>query len=1018
MAFTYDRIACAAFQPVRGADPLRVRYRALPRPEDWAARLLPICEIGRPDGADPLRTVPTYRLDGVLQALAPEVCLLPRPQADKPLGMERDFWLWAPLTIPDPLPRHAFKGLLNLWVHSLPWRKDSAQPNTDGLMNQAVAALHTRPPQWQEVEVDLLDCPESEGGTAVPFPFQFRLITDWLARRIQELPPYDTGAGELRFQAVPRRPGDRGAELVSNPLPYEANGLVSWYSVRLNLTVHSVPFDPLPRIHLHAGLRRWATRTRGDGRLFLPHGKKTSVYLRSPIPWLPGSPVSDRFAIARLEWSSRAGHHVWHENDPAGMLRVLSLNRKSPLPDPRVLLEHPEEWLREGDGVRAAVVHRAEMGRHGVLPGLMSHQRSQFFEWATQALPTGLRRVPALSRSGLGSQRPLNSRPKPSAKERPAEEERAAEARREALAEELRSLARSGHADGLGSPEHGVAPTVLNARLLWQTTRMRDEAVAAFAWALGLKGDGGTLEDTVGETVHEAARPGSATVLEWETPQLVVRLRCLPLARGLADGLDFDRSARPRKRALAQAIAWRREHTAGFLSDDGAHTGHPTLALVEIDKDTFASALHDPKYALRLGCADAGVVSQFVLVPRKGKTKSGKGGSSENYDTEKNAEHRARQGWLDGFRQLGVRVLPEQSLSGQLPVGLRYVGLWMVKRRKDGPTRTGLKTPVAVMVTPMSGGNGRARITGWDAKERMWVPYPVLLLRLAQYADVAEALELPELDGLLEDPVGDPGGESAVAGLLPRAEPDNGVGAGPADSTTTARNTQRLKTEQRRKTSRFIQQLLPTLRGVPTLLLVQAQNLRSFWPWLQDAEVRSDLFKCGHAPAAGLDPDLRLVRVRDDGGSAGETPQWWGIDNPSGINGLSAGLWTQPADEHSATEGRVFYSTAEKPPQFKKSAVEANKLAPRALRAGPRKGEPTIDTGMPSWNPQLIELAVLGCHPDDGDRAEALALAVHQLRQAPDYADALSLPLPLHLAEQADEYVLPLTTAENAESGP
>ncbi|MFF3259556.1 RNaseH domain-containing protein [Streptomyces sp. NPDC002932] len=50
------------------------------------------------------------------------------------------------------------------------------------------------------------------------------------------------------------------------------------------------------------------------------------------------------------------------------------------------------------------------------------------------------------------------------------------------------------------------------------------------------------------------------------------------------------------------------------------------------------------------------------------------------------------------------------------------------------------------------------------------------------------------------------------------------------------------------------------------------------------------------------------------------------------------------------------------------------------------------------------------------DEAEALALAVHQLRQAPDYAAALSLPLPLHLAGLAQAYVLPMLveSAENS----
>jgi hypothetical protein len=93
---------------------------------------------------------------------------------------------------------------------------------------------------------------------------------------------------------------------------------------------------------------------------------------------------------------------------------------------------------------------------------------------------------------------------------------------------------------------------------------------------------------------------------------------------------------------------------------------------------------------------------------------------------------------------------------------------------------------------------------------------------------------------------------------------------------------------------------------------------------------------------------------------------------------------------------------------IRSSAIEADKLATRPLRRGNRQGELTVDTHIPAWNPDLVELAVLGCHTADGDDPEVLALAVHQMRQPPDYAEALSLPLPLHLAELAQEYVLPI----------
>jgi hypothetical protein len=55
----------------------------------------------------------------------------------------------------------------------------------------------------------------------------------------------------------------------------------------------------------------------------------------------------------------------------------------------------------------------------------------------------------------------------------------------------------------------------------------------------------------------------------------------------------------------------------------------------------------------------------------------------------------------------------------------------------------------------------------------------------------------------------------------------------------------------------------------------------------------------------------------------------------------------------------------------------------------------------------LLEIAVLGCHEEDGDDPRAFASLTHILRQSPDYTQATALPLPLHLAGLAQEYVLP-----------
>ncbi|MGR8007688.1 pPIWI_RE module domain-containing protein [Streptomyces hypolithicus] len=966
MAVKYRDASRAAYLLKSDATPWTAEYRALPFPEQWHASILELCNLGRAPEAEAYRTAPVARFNGVLQSLAPGLIVRGRPR--DPSQQAEDFWLYAPYDVSHPLPGDTLDRLTGSWLKDL-----RPEPEHHRTVLDTHLALRACPPQWQDVTVDLLGCPTTGGGTAAPRDRQYQLATDALARRIIALDPYEHSAGSLYFRAVPRGPRQQGAELLSQPLSQVVKGRAWWFSIVINISLHTVPLDPRPRLHLHTGVRRWATRLDAKKqRLRLPYGRDTSVYLLPGIPWLPGAPTSDRYAVARLTWERGTQGYAWKNNGPAQILGRMALS--SPFPDPDSLLTEPEEWIGDGIGTRAAVVHSTHMGAHGIGTGLMSHQRSQIVKWAEEALPEAMRRVPSLSRASAGSSAPANARPKPKASEKATEAEREALARRTALAVAARINEGQAPAESVG----GAGDVALvEARLLWQTPLFRDAAVEALADVLGLEGDGGRPEPATAEEVYERSAPGSPVILEWKSPELTLRLRCLRTTGGITDTLGIDPKARPKGKALEAGITSRRKAAEAFLAADGADPLRPDFALVEIDRrQDFAHRLDDPKYALRLGCADAGVLTQFALVPKKAK----------GHNSEKNLSHRVHSGWEDALRQYGVRVMPEHTLGKALPENLRYVATYMVKRRKDGPTGLPRHTPVAVMVTPLAAGSGLAAVTGWDERTRQWIPYPHFLLGLVKTAEIPEVSESTETRDAMD-------ADAAVT--VPRQRSKYRVWHQNMD-------------EQRRATARYLQKMVHSLRGRPTVLLTHSQNSRLHWPWLQDGRTERDLIKTGHAQPAGLDPDLRLIRVRTAAGR--ETPQWWGNAAPGEVNGLPQGLWVEVEDA-GWSSGRVFYSTTPKAGTFRDSAVEADKIAPRPLRQGPNKGKPTIDTHIPAWNPGLVEIAVLGCHPDDGDSPEALALAVHQLRQAPDYLDALSLPLPLHLASLAQHYVLP-TVAE------
>ncbi|MFC4084938.1 pPIWI_RE module domain-containing protein [Amycolatopsis samaneae] len=934
MGFEYAEIRRAVYEPAPDSDPGGVGYETLPFPEQFASGILDLLNRDR-EGKENLRTAPTHQLNGLVQALASEVSVMRRGRAAEDYRGHN--WLYHPRGTLNPLPEPVLHRLLDYWTSGLGAGEGYARA-----ARRLGEQLREDPPQWAPVDVPLLRTWVGDGGTAAPNSLQYTLIPDHYARRIQRLEPFRHKSRTLKFRAIARGPRQQGAELMSQPLDHvDEDGRVWWFSVLITVTLHTVPFDPRPKIHLHAGLRRWATHPDPEkGMLRLGYGHGTSVYLRPTSPWLPGAPVSERFGVARLGWDRGIGRHSWKRGGPAELLSRLAGCR--PFPEVDALLREPDSWLHGGGGLEALVVHANTMGGHGVGAGLMSHQRSEILEWAEKALQPDLVRVPDLVRSQVPSDAPVNVRRAVSKERRPAAEKEAAHRLRSLLGVLCAHRSASGEA-------------VFEARLLWQSHGVRNAAITALTEVLGLSGDGGA--EKVDDLAHESSVPGGPVVLAWDTPEVVVRLSCLRLGSGLGGTLGVDPKSRTRRADRANAIDLRRQELAKFLAADGASVAQPGLALVEIPRRrSFDHRGNDPKFPMRLGCADAGVVTQFIV------------------DRGAHRAHRARAAWLDGLRQLGVSTVPMPDLPAGVPAGTQFLAIWLASTQRDSPAGPRHKLPVAVLVRP-SAVTGE-RVLGWDpealAGVGAWTSYPRLLTRLPALARV----EPEELD---EDP-----GERWVPWSVHHRDLE----------------------QQKAVVEGFIQKVLWSREATdhPIVVLVHAQNARQHWTWIQDGVVRRDLVRTGLAPIRGVDPDLRLVRVRT--GEQRETGAWWAIGHPDGINGISAGLWT--AGKHAPDDLRIFYSTTAKASSAGGAAVSADKLAPRPLRTGERKGELTIDTEVPGWNPALVELAVLGCHRDQGDHPEVVAMALHQLRQAPDHLNALRLPLPLHLARHAQEYVLPV----------
>lgn len=666
---TYDEIQRAAFVPDPAAGLFLETYHTLSFPTTWQEPLLRLYQHGK---SRPVERVPIRRLNATLRAGAPDLVSV---ASYAPLDGSRP-WLYAEERYP-PAVMNAF---IHAWLQNLQ-PKSEAYP----LLRETVRELDVASLEWEVVGVDMLEQTASDGGTALPAPHLYRLLPDLLAARIAAQSPYRHCGEELRFFRVAGMAGDDAAELISwPPLEHTDSDSRVWpYSAYLHVSLRTVPFSLVPRVHLSVGIRRWVT-----GRVWMPQRRRVSVFLRTDGSLVAGAPTPARFAVAQLEWSRKTREIGWAHGGPEGMLARVGAVGSLPLAG--VLAKEPETWLPGRDGVTAAVVHHTMMGNHEVKAGLMPSERRGLIEWAAAALEPQFRPIGPLRRTGSPRRKPpmvMEAR-KPVGKD-PSEEKlagiKAANTEIDVRnATKRRSLvAAAVGADGL------------DALVLWQTDAVRDRLVAA-------------AEESLGLWEHRVqSGPG---VWSWETPELAVRLEMRqlgPLGTPLGDG-----EAPRRGEDWEDAIRGRRAEVRTYLAD---YAGPARLVFVELaGKEKFRKRTTDPKAAIRLGAVDAGLVSQFIK-PRKP-------GVREDRD---DLPHRARAAFGDGIRQLGARIVPGHSAAESIPDDLSQIAFWLVRRQVGENCPNRQFTPIALLIRPR-----QDTIMGRLPDSPEWVPYPQLLRSL------------------------------------------------------------------------------------------------------------------------------------------------------------------------------------------------------------------------------------------------------------------------------------------------
>lgn len=675
---TYDTIQQAAFVPGPNLDAFLISCHTLAFPASWRSPILDLYTHGKSAGQQAkIKQVPIKRLNAALRTIAPDLVTVDAYASfddDKP-------WIYSDARFPVP----PLTGLVHAWLRDM-----QPKPEIYPLVRETARQLDLRSLAWTNQEFDLLAHTTSPGGTRLPDERLYRLLPETLAARITQLDPYEYCGERVSFMRVAVDARANGAELMSwPPREYATKKYGTWhYSAVIRVALKTVPFSPTPRIHVSTGVRRWV-----KGDVFIPRKSGASTYLLSQAPLTGDVPPPTRFAVATLQYDSSAGRVDWRQGGPEGLLTQISAI--AGLPSPDVFAKEPETWLPGRDGITAAVAHHTRMGWHAVGAGLMPSERRRLTEWVAQAFQPEFVLAPELQRSGI-----KQANPKPALKTRQPVGKKATDHEIEEISRANVAIDKENSRKRRALTASALDGAQLTVFLLYQTDAMRDHLVAAAESSLAL------------DDYRTVTGPD---LWAWETPDLTVHLHARPLDH-LGSPLGGPKAPR-RGTQLDEEIRIRRLQVANHLTalaDDVSEIAQ--LTIVELDgRDKFAKRTTDPKFAIRLGCADAGMVSQFIR-PR----------DPDITDEDDDSIHRAAAAWGDGLRQAGVRFVPAHTLGAQIiPESLNQLAFWMVKRRSSDQTRRKQFTPIAVLIRP-----NENRIVAKMAGMTQWIPYPELLVNL------------------------------------------------------------------------------------------------------------------------------------------------------------------------------------------------------------------------------------------------------------------------------------------------
>src|SRR6266571_860857 len=873
----YNELRTLAFRLNEAVTTLPYSFYVLHFPEEWKRVLRDLQAEATKRDSSAVRP-PITTLNAALRALVPDLIFIAY-DIDKEQKQEHSRpWLYSEAAL-DP---QALIIIIHAWIRT-------AFPKASPESRQAaIASLQAKDLMWKKESIDLAQWTTSGNGTTMPTRDDaFVLLPHLIAAKLSQPGiSLEYGADRLRFRRVPLPSGKRGARLVSwPPIRYKQRNRSWYYSIILTFTAQTVPFQSYPVIHCEIGIRRWA----GPQLKELPRGK-TSVYLLTDVPWIKGLHHSASFTVAPLQALYTLSQNDQQQKIYARKLQwgdsltelIQDVQLQATIPPPEVLVTDPEAFLNlEGkQKVTAAIVFRPGMiPEHGVKPGIMPKERRRLIEQVARLLSPPIVLTTHLTKVEYIFTKLSN----------PFFMKEAYVERRQRIAQAIG-----------GS---------LTFEIWHQPQGIENMLVQTICDELGLTPPAYDFD-----------------TYTWTTPELTITIQKHSLG-ALGSPLVIETTKGNRRDRLQTAIRQRIQEIEKQLATTPSLGTH--AAFIELHDATSFRGDTDPKYALRLGFAAMGRVTQFVTPPG---------------DERDDVDNRAKQSFLDLLRQLGVclqlpQTLPRsksttrtrhainQAQTEDRP--LHYAAVWMIRQNApSSQTRQQQRLPVFVHIS--SDNQIRAIALGMSE----WQPFAKALQSIAEQ----------QIKG------GHPCTQQQVLAFIKEKIEEDIAPLG------------------------------------ETLLFCDAQNIRSSWTWVNNKQISPEkvAFASSYQSAISI-PRLHIVRVR---GGDSETPECYAQNEQR--EGFARGLFHMGeqvfASTHSNPPQFKIRRSLSKAPQANENAQAA------AIAAwNPGLYELTVITAIKhevwQWAALAHELRQAALHYAE---ATALPLPLHLAKGIEEYSAPLS----------------------------